>query len=130
MYKRQRETMRVGQDCCPSSWAVKGDADMDMRTAQCRLPPPRAALGLLPSPTLSAVLPTRSLPKLKTYCHKILPNKSALIKSACNLVVETILSPPSYCGFPKYASWGWSLCDCGWFHIQMEKKTHKSRGVY
>lgn len=98
--------MRVGQDHCPSSWAVKGDADMDLRMTQCRLPPSRAALGVFFSPVLSAVPPIRLLPKVKTYCHKILPNKYALIKSACNLVGETILSPPSYCGFPRYVSWG------------------------
>ena len=106
MNKWQKETMRVGQDCCPSSWAVKGDANMDLRVTQCSLPPSWAALRVLFSPVLSAVLPIRLLPKVKMYCHNILLNKSALIKSACNLVVETILSPPSYCGFPRHVSWG------------------------
>jgi len=44
------------------------------------------------SPVLSPVLPIRSLPKVKRYCHKILPNNSTLIKAACNLVMETTFS--------------------------------------
>lgn len=92
-------------------WAVMGDAGTDLRMTKGSLPLCWAVLGVLMSPALAAVLPAAkgentvvNLPNKSAL--KILPNKSALLKSACNLVVETILSPPRYCGFPRSASWG------------------------
>lgn len=118
----------------PIFLAVKGDADMDLRMTQCSLPPSQAVLRVLFSPVLSAVLPIRLLPKVKPYCHKILPNKSALIKSACNLVVETILSPRSYCGFPQVCKLGIltkdGVCATVAGSVSRPRKTHKSRSMY
>lgn len=54
----------------------------------------------------AVVLPVSLLPKVKTHSHKILSNMSALIKLSCNLVEETILSPPIFCGFPGHANRG------------------------